>query len=109
MASDAALGAGKGLGRMAAIGARTPVDFAMGIATGFNNAPKMYGDTTVRPPQEVTGFNSGVQAAARVSKVTQMLYVDVLILFYRDLVTASTMALRASSRSRYAAPKRKEL
>jgi hypothetical protein len=61
-----ALGAGKGLGRIVAIGSRTPVDFAMGITSGFNNAPKLYGDTTVRPIQKVNGFNSGVEAATKV-------------------------------------------
>ncbi|KAH0593360.1 hypothetical protein MHUMG1_08816 [Metarhizium humberi] len=63
--SDAALGAGKGLGRIAAIGMRIPMDFAMGISSGFRNAPKLYGDTTVRPAHKVEGFNSGLQAATR--------------------------------------------
>lgn len=51
---------------MAAVAAKVPVQFAMGITTGFNNAPKMYGDTTIRPTQKVTGINSGIQAATKV-------------------------------------------
>lgn len=65
--SDAALGAGKGLGRIAAIGLRIPVDFAMGITSGFHNAPKLYGDDTVRPAHKVTGFNSGLNVATKVT------------------------------------------
>jgi len=67
--SDASLGAGKGLGRIAAIGLRIPVDFAMGITSGFHNAPKLYGDDTVRPAHKVTGFNSGLSAATKVGRV----------------------------------------
>jgi hypothetical protein len=47
---------------------RIPVDFAMGITSGFHNAPKLYGDDTVRPAHKVTGFNSGLSAASKVSR-----------------------------------------
>ncbi|KAH8805477.1 hypothetical protein F5884DRAFT_708908 [Xylogone sp. PMI_703] len=63
--TDAALGAGKGLGRIASIGLKTPVEFTMGITNGFRNAPKLYGDDNIRPPQKVTDFNSGVAAATK--------------------------------------------
>lgn len=65
--SDAALGAGKSLGRIASISLKTPVEFTMGLTNGFHNAPKLYGDSTVRPAQRVTGFNSGLTAATKVT------------------------------------------
>lgn len=42
---------------------RAPVDLAMALAQGFHNAPRLYGDDTVRRPLRVTGFHSGLRAA----------------------------------------------
>jgi hypothetical protein len=44
------------------------MDFTLGIAKGFHNAPKLYGDDTVRPQAKVTDLQSGLKAAGRVSK-----------------------------------------
>lgn len=43
--------------------ARAPVDLAMAVAQGFHNAPRLYGDDTVRRPPRVTGIRSGLRAA----------------------------------------------
>lgn len=37
----------------------------MGLARGFRNAPKLYNDETIRPPEKVTGFASGVKVAGK--------------------------------------------
>lgn len=63
---DAALGAGKGVGRMVEAGLKSPMDFTLGIARGFHNAPKLYGDESVRPSDKITGIQSGLRAASKV-------------------------------------------
>lgn len=40
-----------------------PMDLALALAQGFHNAPRLYGDTTVRRPVRVTGIKSGFKAA----------------------------------------------
>lgn len=40
------------------------MDFTLGLAQGFHNAPKLYGDE-VRPTGKVTGFQSGLKAAGK--------------------------------------------
>ena len=62
---ESAIGAGKGISRIARVGMKAPLDFTMGIAQGFHNAPKLYGDDTVREQQKITGFQSGLKAAGR--------------------------------------------
>lgn len=34
-----------------------------GLGYGLHNAPRLYGDNTVRRPGRITGFNSGMQSA----------------------------------------------
>ena len=63
---DNAIGAGKGISRIVAAGMKSPMDFTLGLARGFHNAPKLYGDDTVRPTSKVTDFQSGIKAATRV-------------------------------------------
>lgn len=53
----------EGVGKSASALARAPVDLAMAVAQGFHNAPRLYGDDTVRRPPRVTGVRSGVRAA----------------------------------------------
>ncbi|KAK3954229.1 hypothetical protein QBC32DRAFT_95369 [Pseudoneurospora amorphoporcata] len=43
--------------------ARAPVDLSIALAQGFHNAPRLYGDDTVRRPTRVTGIKSGLKAA----------------------------------------------
>ncbi len=63
---DAALGAGKGIGRIVEAGLKSPMDFTLSIARGFHNAPKLYGDESVRPSEKITGIQSGLRAAGKV-------------------------------------------
>ncbi|RDW66017.1 hypothetical protein BP6252_09652 [Coleophoma cylindrospora] len=44
---------------------KAPMDLAFSVAQGFHNVPKLYGDTTVRQPESITGFQSGVKAASK--------------------------------------------
>ncbi|KAL2063252.1 hypothetical protein VTL71DRAFT_5057 [Oculimacula yallundae] len=57
--------AGKGISRIVGAGLKSPMDFTLGIARGFHNAPKLYGDDTVRPQEKVTDFPSGLKAAGK--------------------------------------------
>ncbi|KAF6807292.1 udp-transferase [Colletotrichum sojae] len=56
---------GEGFGKTAQAIARAPVDLSMALAQGFHNAPRLYGDDTVRRPPRVTGIRSGLKAAGR--------------------------------------------
>lgn len=66
---DATLGAsietGKGVGRVVETGFKTPMNFCMGLAKGFRNAPKLYNDETVRKQEKVTGIVSGLRVAGK--------------------------------------------
>jgi UDP:flavonoid glycosyltransferase YjiC (YdhE family) len=62
---ETAIGAGKGVGRIVETGMKTPMNFCMGLARGFRNAPKLYNDDTVRPQEKVTDFASGLRLAGK--------------------------------------------
>ncbi|KAF0645288.1 hypothetical protein FPSE5266_00805 [Fusarium pseudograminearum] len=62
---DAAVGTGRGVGRVVTTGARTPMNFCLGLARGFRNMPKLYNDETVRPVDKVTGVGSGIMVAGK--------------------------------------------
>lgn len=66
MSLDAAVGAGKGIGRIVGVGLKSPMDFTLSLARGFHNAPRLYGDESVRHPDKVTGIRSGLKAAGKV-------------------------------------------
>ena len=40
-----------------------PMDLALAIAQGFHNAPRLYGDTSVRTAPRISGIQSGLRAA----------------------------------------------
>lgn len=63
---EAALGAGKSVKQIVGAGLKSPMDFTLSLAQGFHNAPKLYGDQTVRQADKVTGFQSGLKAAGKV-------------------------------------------
>lgn len=63
---ESAIGASKGISRVVGAGMKSPMDFTLGLARGFHNAPKLYGDDTVRPQEKVTDFQSGLRAAGKV-------------------------------------------
>lgn len=62
------MGAGKGVGRIVGAGLKSPMDFTLGLARGFHNAPKLYGDESVRQADKITDFQSGLKAAGKVSE-----------------------------------------
>jgi len=62
---NAAVGTGKGVGRVVTTGARTPMNFCLGLARGFRNMPRLYNDYTIRPVEKVTGVGSGVVVAGK--------------------------------------------
>lgn len=64
--ADTVMGTGKGIGRMVGASVKSPMDFTLGIARGFHNAPKLYGDDKVRESDKITDFQSGLKAAGKV-------------------------------------------
>ena len=63
---EAVMGAGKSIRRIAGVGAKSPMDFTLSIARGFHNAPKLYGDQSVRQTEKITDFQSGLKVAGKV-------------------------------------------
>jgi hypothetical protein len=55
----------KGLVRLAVGTKASIVDIPMAFAQGMHNAPRLYGDTTVRDNYKITGFGSGMEAAGK--------------------------------------------
>ncbi|ETS85707.1 hypothetical protein PFICI_03732 [Pestalotiopsis fici W106-1] len=53
----------EGLGQSGRALAKAPVNLAVAVAQGFHNAPRLYGDDTVRKPIRITGIKSGLKAA----------------------------------------------
>jgi len=39
------------------------MDISLALAQGFHNAPRLYGDSTVRAPPRISGIQSGLRAA----------------------------------------------
>ncbi|KAI5265947.1 UDP-Glycosyltransferase/glycogen phosphorylase [Aureobasidium subglaciale] len=62
---EAAFGASKGVSRIVGAGFKSPMDFTHALAKGFHNAPKLYGDESVRKPDRITDFRSGLRAATK--------------------------------------------
>lgn len=44
---------------------KMPMNFCMGLARGFRNAPRLYNDESVRPTEKVTDFASGLRVAGK--------------------------------------------
>jgi hypothetical protein len=44
---------------------RAPMDFTLAVARGFHNAPKLYGDDTVRATEKIKNLQSGLKAARK--------------------------------------------
>ncbi|KAF4548462.1 Sterol 3-beta-glucosyltransferase-like protein 4 [Elsinoe fawcettii] len=62
---ETAIGTSKGVGRILESSFRSPMDFSHALARGFHNAPRLYGDDTVRKQDKITDFKSGVRAAGK--------------------------------------------
>lgn len=56
---------GHGIHQTTSALARAPVDLAFALAQGFHNAPRLYGDDTVRAPVRITGWHSALRASRR--------------------------------------------
>ena len=69
-------GPGKTVGRFLGGALRSPMDLTLTLARGFNNAPKLYGDTTVRRPDKITDLQSGIKMAGKVclNQLTSQIY-----------------------------------
>ncbi|KAI1314189.1 hypothetical protein F5Y03DRAFT_336363 [Xylaria venustula] len=59
------LDTGKNINNIIATGVKSPMNFCMGLAKGFRNAPKLYNDDTIRPTEKVTSFSSGLKVAGK--------------------------------------------
>ena len=57
--------AGEGVKRSGFALISMPNDLHVAIAQGFHNAPRLWGDATVRKPVRITGFKSGCVAARK--------------------------------------------
>lgn len=55
----------QGLGRIVGTTRAAPLAITLGMTQGFRNAPTLYGDTTVRPATDVTGWRSGIKTAGK--------------------------------------------
>ena len=62
IAQELAEGTGQGFAKSGQALAKVPMDLSLAIAQGFHNAPRLYGDTTVRKPTRITGLHSGLRA-----------------------------------------------
>lgn len=62
---EAAVGAGKSVGKIVSTGVKSPMNFCLGLAKGFRNVPTLYNDDTVRPVEKVTGIGSGLKIASK--------------------------------------------
>ncbi|KIW08552.1 hypothetical protein, variant 1 [Verruconis gallopava] len=61
---DTAYGTGKGLSKIVGAGMKSPMDFTLGLAKGFHNLPKLYGEE-VRQVDRVTDLKSGLRVAGK--------------------------------------------
>lgn len=62
LAEEFAHEAGHGFKKTGAAILKSPMYFTLAVTQGFHNAPRLYGDETVRRPPRVTGFHSGIRA-----------------------------------------------
>ncbi|MCJ1359211.1 MAG: hypothetical protein MMC33_009211 [Icmadophila ericetorum] len=62
-AHEMAEGTKAGLGKTGRAVVKAPMDISIAIAQGFHNAPRLYGDSTVRKPRRISGIQSGLRAA----------------------------------------------
>ncbi|KAK2776240.1 hypothetical protein FQN53_002771 [Emmonsiellopsis sp. PD_33] len=59
------IAAGQAASRIVTMGLKSPMNFTLGVARGFHNAPKLYGDDTVRHSPHVSGLQSGLKGAGK--------------------------------------------
>ncbi|KAL9087941.1 MAG: hypothetical protein Q9159_003383 [Coniocarpon cinnabarinum] len=59
------LSTGKGAWKFTEAGVKSPLDFTLAMAKGFHNAPKLYGDETVRKSDKIVDLRTGLKAAGK--------------------------------------------
>ncbi|KAF2458521.1 hypothetical protein BDY21DRAFT_370752 [Lineolata rhizophorae] len=59
---ELAYDAGHGLSKTGKAIAKAPMELSLAVAQGFHNAPRLYGDETVRRPVRISGIRSGLRA-----------------------------------------------
>ncbi|KAI1433862.1 hypothetical protein GGR50DRAFT_461116 [Xylaria sp. CBS 124048] len=62
---ESLLDTGRSINNIISTGVKSPMNFCMGIAKGFRNAPNLYNDDTVRLTEKVTDFRSGLKVAGK--------------------------------------------
>lgn len=62
---ERAMAAGGSVGRIVTTGVKSPMNFCLGLAKGFRNAPRLYNDDMVRPTEKVTDLQSGLKVAGK--------------------------------------------
>ena len=55
----------KGAGRFVRTFVQIPMEISVGLTKGFHNLPKLWGDDTVRPLEQISEFKSGAMAAGK--------------------------------------------
>lgn len=63
--ADTVTDTSKGINKIVGAGFKSPLDFTMAVTKGFQNAPKLYGDETVRKSDNVTDLKSGIRQASK--------------------------------------------
>jgi len=62
---DTAMNTGKGVSQILGAAFKSPMDTTWAIARGFHNAPKLYGDDTVRDSEHISDLRTGIKAASK--------------------------------------------
>ncbi|KIX02480.1 uncharacterized protein Z518_08421 [Rhinocladiella mackenziei CBS 650.93] len=62
---ETAISGAKAVGRIVSAGIKSPMDFTLSMAKGFHNAPKLYGDDTVRRNDKIVDLHSGLKTAGK--------------------------------------------
>lgn len=62
LAEELAEEAGHGFKKTGGAIIKSPMFMTLAVAQGFHNAPRLYGDDTVRRPPRISGFHSGLRA-----------------------------------------------
>ncbi|OAP60468.1 hypothetical protein AYL99_05470 [Fonsecaea erecta] len=62
---ETAISGAKAAGKIISAGVKSPMDFTLSLAKGFHNAPKLYGDETVRQNEKIVGLHSGLRVAGK--------------------------------------------
>jgi hypothetical protein len=76
--AEFALDSTQGVSGIVGTAVRAPMDFTLGLASGFHNLPKSFGDDTVRVRhvERITGFQSGLKAAGKVNQVPSQVVIS---------------------------------